>query len=59
MFIRAENADYDEDVDLLEYPFMTKRSVYSILTDEVRKRGIVEECCAKSCSLGELQSYCR
>lgn len=59
MFIRAENADYDDNEDLLEYPFMAKRSVYSILTDEVSKRGIVEECCDKSCSLKELQSYCR
>lgn len=41
-----------------EYPFISKRSALSVFTD-VNKRGIVEECCLKSCSLAELQSYCR
>lgn len=52
---------YGEDEDFAEYPFVLKRNAYNLLKDEINKRdgGIVEECCLKSCSLQELQSYCR
>lgn len=47
----------EEESDM--YPFLSRNSAFNFLTDGVSKRGIVDECCLKSCSLVELQSYCR
>lgn len=50
---------YEDDEEFSDYPFVLKRNALNFLTDEISKRGVVEECCLDSCSLQELQSYCR
>ncbi|KAJ8948985.1 hypothetical protein NQ318_023009 [Aromia moschata] len=40
------------------YPFVPKEWATSVIPQRLRRDGIVEECCYKSCSLAELQTYC-
>lgn len=56
-----EQYEYGEDVpeEQYEYPFLPKRNAFMMLPNERSKRGIVQECCVKACTLAELQSYCR
>lgn len=49
----------EDNEEMFDYPFLPKRSAFDFITDGVNKRGVVEECCDKSCSLSELRSYCR
>lgn len=56
-----EQYEYGEEVpeEQYEYPFLPKRNAFMLLPNEKNKRGIVQECCVKACTLAELQSYCR
>lgn len=43
----------------LVYPFRTaNRALYLANSGFRRKRGIVEECCHKPCTINELANYC-
>lgn len=64
----VDNADYndvypqsqfDDGEEVFEYPFIPKEISNSIFPNRLRKRGIIEECCLKSCSIWELYTYCR
>lgn len=57
----TEFSEYSGEIpeEYYEYPFLTKRNAFLLLSSERDKRGVVQECCVKSCMLAELQSYCR
>ncbi|XP_063227913.1 LIRP-like isoform X1 [Bacillus rossius redtenbacheri] len=42
------------------YPFRVSSQARSVIPGAFRrlKRGLVDECCAKSCSIDEMRSYC-
>ncbi|KAJ8948989.1 hypothetical protein NQ318_023013 [Aromia moschata] len=41
-----------------DYPFVPKEWATSVIPQRLRRNGVVDECCYKSCSIKELQSYC-
>lgn len=41
------------------FPFKTKENTFTFLKTLRRKRGVSDECCAKSCTLNELTAYCQ
>ncbi|KAB0796941.1 hypothetical protein PPYR_11005 [Photinus pyralis] len=64
------NDDYDDtdslgyfDDSLMAFPFRSKERAKSLINFQYQKRkgdkkGVVDECCHKSCSLLEMRGYC-
>ncbi|KAJ8931858.1 hypothetical protein NQ314_015188 [Rhamnusium bicolor] len=57
------NYEYDDDynglgVNEIEFPFLSKELAKSLVPQKIRRGGIVDECCHKSCTINELRSYC-
>ncbi|XP_060531314.1 LIRP-like [Cylas formicarius] len=51
----SENMIPDEEPD---FPFVRKALAKSLLSNQKRDGGIVNECCEKSCTLKEMRMYC-
>lgn len=50
--------DYNDISDgEVDFPFLSKEFAKSFVPQKVR-RGVVNECCRKSCSLSEMHYYC-
>nr|QIJ58388.1 insulin-like peptide 3 [Pyrrhocoris apterus] len=48
----------DPESSNFKLPFHSKDKALSILEYRIVKRGVMDECCRKSCNLDEIKSYC-
>ncbi|KAJ8948990.1 hypothetical protein NQ318_023014 [Aromia moschata] len=61
---QKKSYDYDYDSEYRsrkperDYPFVPKEWATSFIPQRLRRDGVVNECCYKSCSIEEMQTFC-